>query len=172
MSLERPQRGEIADYYFSMIDQAPDGDLLENLTAQIVTYREALTRLTPDEGRLRYADGKWSVNEVIGHVIDTEVIMSARALAFARGESQPLTGFDQDEYVAPAHFDERTTMSLVETLAAVRHGTVALFSTYPDEAHVRQGHADGKTLSVRGIGWLLLGHAEHHLKVVRNRYLA
>lgn len=172
MSLDRPAPGEVDDYYLVMIDPAPDGDVLAHLGDQVGAFRDVLGEVPDERARTPYEPGKWSLKQLVGHVIDTEVIMTARALAFARGEKQPLPGFDQDEYVGPAAFDDRSMTSLLDTLAAVRGASIALFSTLPESAHAVPGNADGRALSPRGIAWLLCGHAGHHLKVAQERYIS
>jgi hypothetical protein len=149
----------------------PDGDLLSTLARQRDETRALLAPL--DAAALRpYAPGKWSVCQVLGHVIDTERMFTVRALRFARGDSSPLPGFDADPYAEATDFDARGLPDLLDEHAAVRAATLALFRGLDETALSRAGTADGKPISARALAWLCAGHERHHLRVVRERYLA
>jgi uncharacterized damage-inducible protein DinB len=119
----------------------------------------------------RYAPNKWSVKELVQHLVDTERVFSSRALAFARGDATELPGFDENAYAAASHADDRVLEEILEEHAAVRMASLALFTGLADEALTRRGVADGKPYSVRAIPWIVVGHELHHLAVLRERYL-
>ncbi|HEX5726419.1 MAG TPA: DinB family protein, partial [Longimicrobiaceae bacterium] len=119
----------------------------------------------------RYAEGKWSIREVAGHLADTERIITYRALRIARGDATPLPGFDENAYVAAAGFDARPLESLVAEWEAVREATLAFFRSVDAEAAARRGTANDNAVSVRALAHIVAGHAEHHLEILRTRYL-
>ena len=119
----------------------------------------------------RYAPGKWSLTEVIGHVVDTERVLATRAMLFARGDAKPLPGFDQDALIEGAMFDDRPLASLVDEFEHLRRANVALFGSWGEEAQARRGVASGCAFTVRALVTIVAGHALHHLDVVRERYL-
>ncbi len=170
-SRQRPTAEEYGDYYAGYVGQVPDGDVLETLERQGEEVVELLAGLAESDGARRYAPGKWSVKEVLGHVIDTERIFAVRALAFARGERQSLPGFEQDDYVRTGEFDARPLAGLIEEFAAVRRANVVFFAGLGEEAWGRRGTANNLPFTVRAVAWILAGHAAHHLQVLRKRYL-
>ena len=119
----------------------------------------------------RYQPDKWSVKQVIGHVVDSERIFGYRALAIARGERKPLPGFEQDEYVTQGEFQRRSLPSLADEFDHVRRSNLALFESLSAEQWGRVGEANDVSISVRAIAWVLAGHAKHHVAVIRERYL-
>jgi hypothetical protein len=167
--LERPQADEYAAYYGNYIAQAPDGDILQFLEKQIAEARTLLAPLSEKQGDHRYAAGKWSLKEVVGHISDTERVFCVRALAFARQDPSDLPGFDQDIYVANGFYDSRTVQNCLQEFEAVRAATLALFRSLDDRALQRQGRANNVVFSVRSVAWIVGGHARHHLGVLRER---
>jgi hypothetical protein len=126
----------------------------------------------PEERSLyRYAPGKWSLREVLGHIVDTERILAYRALRIARGDQTPLPGFDQDAFIATAHFDRCSMSELLGAYTIVRQSTLLLLSSLSDKDWGRLGTASGNPLSVRAAAWMMAGHELHHLAVVQNLYL-
>jgi uncharacterized damage-inducible protein DinB len=167
----RPDASEYAPFYHGYVSAVPDGDLVALLREGGREMRAALSAVPEERGGFRYAEGKWSIRDVIGHMIDAERIFTYRALRIARGDATPLPGFEQNDYVAAAGSNSRTIASLVEELAAVRESTVQLFQSLPDDAWVRRGVASGKEISVRAMAYIVAGHARHHFSVLRERYL-
>jgi len=168
---QAPQRGEAADYYFTYIDQVSGGDVCDLLEAQ---GREVLALLgdVSDEGSLyRYAPGKWSLREVVGHMVDTERLFVFRAFWFARGFESPLPSFDQTVAVASAGADQRRWSALLDELRAVRAATVPFFRALPSEAWTRRGIASDHPFTVRALAYLTVGHVIHHVRTLRERYL-
>jgi len=168
---ERPAVSEHAPFYGRYIEQVPDGPIAETLEAQ---RRESadLLRGIGEEGSLhRYEPGKWSVKEVVGHVIDVERVFALRALAFSRAERQPLFGMEQDEWVAAATFDRQPIADLADELDSVRRATLTLLRGLAAEQWLRRGTASGCEFTVRSIPWIIAGHERHHVGILRERYL-
>jgi uncharacterized damage-inducible protein DinB len=149
----------------------PDGPIVETLRSQIAETTGLLRALPEAKGDHRYEPGKWSVKEVVGHLIDGERVFSYRALRFARQDETPLPGFEQDLFVSAASFDRRTLGSLLEEFGAVREATVHLFRHLDEEALSRSGIASENRMSVRALAWVIAGHERHHRGVLQERYL-
>lgn len=168
--LQRPAAGEYVPYYEKYIARVPDGDLIEIL-AHSADDTLALVRAQPPEAAGHaYAEGKWTVKEVIGHVCDAERIFSYRLLRIARADTTPLAGFDENTYAPAGEFGERTLESLLEEFAAVRAATIALVAGLPDNAWARSGIANDSPISARAIAYILCGHELHHREVLLTRY--
>jgi uncharacterized damage-inducible protein DinB len=145
-------------------------DALSALEAQVADFDRVLGACTEADGARRYAPGKWSVKEVLGHVVDCERIYAYRALLFARADETELPGFDEGRYVPAGRFDERTLADLLAEWRTARAATLALFRGLPSEALSRRGVANGHLVSVRALAWLAVGHAAHHLGILGERY--
>lgn len=168
---ERPAQTEYAPYYGTYIDLVPEGDVVETLARQIAETLALLEPLDEQQGEYRYARGKWSVKDIVGHLCDTERIFSLRALHFARNDPAPLPGMEQDPYVLWAESDRRALHSLLTELAAIRNATLALFRGLDPGVWSRRGTADGVEFTVRSLAYIIAGHELHHRRVIRERYL-
>src|SRR5262249_28918567 len=167
----RPDRSEAAEYYFRYIDQVQGSNVLDSLTRQRAEALGLLQRLPETKAGFRYAPGKWSLREVVGHVNDTERLFCARAFWFARGFDSPLPSFDQNVAIAAARFEERSWSDLVDEFAIVRDATLAFFGGLPADAWDRGGIASENPFTVRALAYLAAGHVTHHLDIVKARYL-
>ncbi len=170
--IPRPKPGEYASYYAPYLAAVPDGDLLRLLEEQGAEMLDLLRAFGEARGSYRYAPGKWSVKEVVGHVTDTERIFSYRVLCFARADATALPGFEQDAYVAAAGFDRRSLADLAEEFADVRKATLKLLTGLDAPALGRAGVASGHPVTVRALAWMIAGHEQHHARMLRERYLA
>jgi len=170
ITIPRPSADEHDPYYAKYIALVPDGDLLALLSAQIEETCNLLKNVPESKAGYRYAPGKWSIKEVVGHLSDTERIFSYRALRFARVDATPLPGFEQDDYVKAANFDARQLAELVSEFRAVRQTTVALFRSFDEDAFRRRGVASDKSISVRALAYNIAGHELHHVEILRTRY--
>lgn len=170
--IPRPEASEHLPYYGKYVDRVPDGDLLDTLRAQLDETLALVRGLPEERGGHRYAPGKWSIREVLSHVIDAERIFAYRALRIGRGDATPLASFDENAYAAASNADARTLAELAEELAHVRLGNLALFRSLDDEALARRGTASGGEVSVRALAWIIAGHERHHVALLRERYLA
>lgn len=168
----RPDPAEFAEYYGRYIAAVPDGSILASLESQRAEVASLLASIPEEKEGFRYAPGKWSIREVVGHVTDGERVFSCRALAFARGDEGPLPTFDENGYAAESGADVRSLAELAAELDTVRGATLSLFRGFGDEAWSRTGVASGYEFTVRSLAWIICGHAEHHMNILRDRYLA
>lgn len=167
----KPVDGEFLPYYERYISLVPAGDVLSTLGAQRSDTQNLLRSLPASISTYRYAPGKWSVNELIGHVIDSERIFAARALRFARNDATPLPGFEQDDYVRGAKFDAYPLAELASEWDIVRRSTVFLFQHLEEAAWMRRGIANNAEVSVRALAYIIAGHELHHREILNARYL-
>jgi uncharacterized damage-inducible protein DinB len=167
----RPAAGEYNPYYDRYISQLGDGDVLEMLRRQVEETAALLGAVDERDAGFRYAEGKWSIKQVVGHMTDTERIMVYRAVCFARAEATPLPSFDENAYVEHAKFDARTLVELLAEFRAVRDATIAFFSGLDAEEARRTGTASGHPCSVRALAFIVAGHERHHRKILAERYL-
>ena len=170
-TIERPDRTESAEYYFTYIDQVPAGDIRKILETQAGETAAMLRSISDDASLGRYAPDKWSIREVVSHINDAERVFSFRAFWFARGYDSALPSFDQDVAMRGAGADARTLASHVDEFRAVRDATVTLFRNLPDEAWALRGVASGNPFTVRALAYITAGHAAHHVRLLRERYL-
>ena len=169
--IARPAADEYAPYYARYIEQVPEGHLLELLQRQADDTVALVGKLSDRDAEFRYAEGKWSIKEVIGHTVDVERIFVYRALCFARGETAALPGFEENDYVARAKFAGRTLGDLVAEFALVRAATVPFFAGLDAEELTRRGTANHNPYSVRALAYIIAGHERHHAKILAERYL-
>lgn len=168
--IPRPEATEYAPSYGAYISQVPGGDLLAILEDQRRDTQLLLAALPKPTALHRYAPGKWSVKEVLGHLSDTERVFSYRALRFARGDAQPLAGFDEQAWVPAAGFDRRALADLLADLDAVRRATIALFRGLDAGALARKGTANNREITVRALAYVIAGHERHHVGILKERY--
>jgi hypothetical protein len=166
-----PNENEYAPYYGRYISLLPEGDFFLLLNKQFDETLGFLRNLTETQAETRYEPGKWSIKEVLGHLIDSERVMSYRALRIARADETPLPGFEQDDYVRAANFDARTLANLLEEYMAVRAATVSLLRNLEAAAIARRGTANNVPVTVRALAYIIAGHERHHMNVLRTKYL-
>jgi len=167
----RSQPGEYAPYYDRYISLVLGNDVLAALDDQRRQMLLLLSGRTEVDGDLRYAPEKWSLKEVLGHVNDSERILSYRALRIARGDATPIEGFEQDDYVRNGPFGRRTLADLVEDYIAVRRATVSLLRNLDEAAWSRRGVANKNEVTVRALAYIIAGHELHHRKLLEEKYL-
>ena len=169
MTIPPPQATEFGSFYAGYIGQVgPNGP--EAMLRNQVTAFAALRALPDDRANHRYADGKWTVKEVIGHISDTERVFAFRLLRSARADETPLPGFDENAWAAAAPHSGRPLADVVDEMIAVRHSTLALMGSLDEAALTRTVPANNTPISVRAICWIAAGHAEHHLGILSERY--
>ncbi len=169
----RPASGEYASYAEADISAVPGDDAVAALKAQGAEVMAVLENLEEQAvaGRT-YAPGKWTLKEVIGHMVDDERIFSYRALCIARNDQRPLAGFDEKSYVAATGFESRSLASLIAEYRAVREASTTFFQSLTAEEWLRRGEVNGYEASVRGLAFHIAGHELHHLRILRERYLS
>jgi uncharacterized damage-inducible protein DinB len=168
--MNRPESTEYAEHYANYIAKVPGTEVLSILESQRLQMLQLFAGRSERDGSFRYAPGKWTVKEVLGHVTDTERIFAYRALRIARGDRTPLPGFEQDDYVREGAFGGRTLASLAEEFAAVRTASVALYRSFNEEAWKRRGIANQKEVTVRALAFITAGHQIHHRLILEERY--
>lgn len=169
-TIARPGSDEYAPYYDSYVSKVPNQDLLQLLREQIEETCALLGKVPESGADAAYAPGKWTIKEVAGHIVDTERIMAYRLLRVARGDTTPLPGFEQDDYVRCGGFQARTLASLIEEFRLARASTLALLEGLDEATLTRRGVADGKAVSARALAYIIAGHERHHVGILRDRY--
>jgi DinB superfamily len=167
--LTRPDSTEYAEYYKNYIARVPDGPLLDFLAKQPGDYRQLLVGISDEGAGTPTAPGKWSIKQVLGHICDTERVISYRALRFARGDQKELPGFEQDDYAREAKSNGRSLDDLLGEFESVRKSTVALLGSLPPGADTRSGLANGNRVTVRALAYIAGGHAQHHYELLKAR---
>ena len=171
MPNQRPQPEECAPYYHLYIQQVEGNNILNSLSNQKEQTLEFLRGLEPPVWSHRYASDKWTVKELMLHVIDTERIFAYRALRIARNDQTPIEGFEQDDYVPFSGADARNPTSIIEEYAAVREASLQLFRQFSPEMWSRQGIASSRPFTARSLAYITAGHELHHLRILREKYL-
>ena len=169
-AMQRPDSSEYPPFYHGYVSCVPDGPILPQLQQQTDRALEFWSRLDNAESNHSYAPGKWSLKEMLGHIIDTERVFSYRLLCFARGEKQPLPGMEQDEYMAEADHASRPVKDLVDEYRAVRQATLYLIAGLQPADWGRTGTASGGRFTLRAKVYILAGHELHHMNVLKERY--
>jgi len=169
-TLSRPAADEYLAYYDRYVTLVPDGNLVDILLEQQLETIGMLRRVDDERGLHAYAPGKWTIKEVIGHLCDAERVFAYRALRFARGDAQPVAGFDENAYVPAGRFNERRIGGLIDEFQSIRAATVHVFRYLTEDDLARRGIANGHPISVRALGYVIAGHELHHAKLLRERY--
>jgi hypothetical protein len=169
--IHAPAIEQVPEYFRQYLNQIEEADLLLALRAESIRLRDLLREFNEERAGFRYADGKWSVREILGHILDSERVFCYRALCIARGERVSLPGFDENAYVAQSRSDGRSLASLVEELENVRAATANLFVSLDGDVLDRTGTANGQPTTPRILGFIIAGHAAHHRRVLKERYL-
>lgn len=168
---EKPGSDEHAPYYAGYVAEAPGADVVATLEKQAADIPAFVRGIPESRGEHRYAEGKWSIKDVVLHVCDAERVFAYRLLRFARNDATALPGFDEGIFVKNADAGSHTLAQLADEFASIRQSTLALLEPMHDEAMMRRGVASGNPVSARAIAWIVAGHADHHVRVLRERYL-
>lgn len=172
ITVPRPASSEYAPFYAGYVAGVPDGDLIALLEEQGRETAALLGAISEEKSSYRYAPGKWTIREVLGHIVDAERVFSYRAMTFARGDAGPLPSFDENAWAAASNAGRRTMKELLGEYRAVRAATVALFHSFGDEELARSGIASKNPVTVRALAYIVAGHELHHLRILRERYLS
>lgn len=162
---------DVPDFYKGYLLLAEENNVAEGLTNSIIELNTALENVEEEAANSSYANGKWSLKEVLLHICDTERIFQYRMLSIARGEEQNLLGFDQDNYVAKSNANSRSLISLLEELNALRASGISLFNSLNEQTLKAKGMANGFMAQPIFYGYMLTGHMRHHIQVIKDRYL-
>ena len=167
----RPAADECSPYYFTYIQQVPDGDIVHTLQSQHAAIHALLQHTTDSQAAAHPAPGEWSIKEIIAHLSDTERLFAFRALWFARGEQSALPGMEPNPWVAITNADTRTLSDLLAEFDQVRAASISLFAHLDADAWSRRGIASDAVVSVRALAWIIAGHELHHNRSLRETYL-
>jgi uncharacterized damage-inducible protein DinB len=170
VSIALPETDEVPSGFRGYIAKVSDRDLGDQLTDQLREVEQLFEQITDQDALARYAEGKWSIKEILGHLSDVERIFTYRLLRISRGDATPLPGFDENAYVPAARSDERPLPMLLTEFRAVRLSTIALLEGLPAEAWARWGETSGNPVTARALAYIIVGHVAHHLGVLRDRY--
>ena len=168
-----PAPDEYAPYYVRYVTLVSPGNVLGELDAQLVEATALLSTISDEKSDYRYEPEKWSIRDVVGHLIDAERVFGFRAFTFSRGDQNPLPSFEQDPYVAnaAATIGSVPFKTLVEELETLRRSNILMFSRLSPDDWLRRGIASSNIISVRAIAHIMVGHVKHHLNILRERYL-
>lgn len=170
LQIPAPEADEFAPFYAGYVAGLASSDVPALLSSQIATLRQVCSGLSEEEALYRYAPGKWSVKEVIGHLGDSERVFAYRALRISRGDRTPLAGFDENAYVAASDFDKRQIDELLDDLDVLRTSTVRLFRHVDVDRWSWRGIANGAEVSLRALAHIIAGHTQHHIRILADRY--
>lgn len=162
---------EYSEFVATYIKAIENAELLEELEISLHDFIKFVQNIPMDKFDYRYAEGKWTIKDIIQHIIDAERIFGYRALRISRNDKTPLSGFEENEYVENANANGRSIQELLTEFSAVRHSNLLLFKSFSDEQLTRLGIASNHTISVRALGFVMIGHQKHHQRVFQERYL-
>jgi len=171
MNLSQLDENEYNPHYKHYILELGNVDLFEILKVSSDELLETIKDLSEEKMVFRYDEGKWSIKELLQHIIDTERIMSYRALRFSRNDATELQGFDENWYVDNSNGNERNSIELIEEFTCIRSASISLFKSFTDEMLLLSGTANESDITVRALGFIIAGHQMHHLKIIKERYL-
>lgn len=169
--MKRPLPSEYPSFYKNYVDNVKTDNIIKELRDQVIDIQAIISEIPEEKEEYRYAEGKWTIKEIIGHIIDTERVLGYRAMRFARKDKTPLPGYDENQFVANANFNKQTLYSLGHEFAIVREANLALFKVWDEEALSQVGVANGLDVSVRAMLYMIAGHAIHHMNVIKTKYL-
>lgn len=170
--MPKPSPDSYFAYFKKYVDQVPEEDLSAAFSNQLPVITDLLNSITEEKSMYAYDTGKWTLKELLQHMIDTERIFNYRALAIARKETVALPGFDENSYAANSNANSRSWRTLVDEFLAVRQSTQFLYNSFTDEALASSGTASNNPVTVNSLGFTTLGHFYHHKKVMKERYLS
>lgn len=169
--IDRPKSSEYAPFYSGYIDAVPVGNIFQTLEFQLDETLSLFQNITEDQSMLKYSEDKWTIKEVLGHIVDSEWIFSNRALRFSRSDQAELPGFDQDEYIYNANFNKLSIKSILDQFYHLRKANLLLFKSFSKDQTLNIGIANKNIISVRAIIYITSGHQKHHIDVLKERYL-
>lgn len=171
MHISELAKGDYHSFYEPYVKALGDVELMDMLEKQLHNFPQFLASIPKEKLNYRYAEGKWTIAEVLVHILDAERVFQYRALRIGRGDITPLPSFDQDAYVPQSNAAGRTMDSIIEEYKAVRKSTLCLFKSFPEKLLHRKGTASNSIVSVGALGFLICGHQKHHRNILRERYL-
>lgn len=170
-AITKPLSIEYPKYFHTYISLTKGADLIQELEATRTEFENTISLISEDKGNYHYTEGKWSIKKLLLHIIDTERIMCYRALSFARGEKAELPGFDENAYAENCEASKRSLTDILEEYKSVRASTISLFKNFSSQTLDNIGRANNNSITVKSIGYIILGHQIHHINVLKERYL-
>jgi len=167
----RPTKNDYAPYYETYVSKVKGDGIIQILSKMNQEIQTVCNSFAQNKGDYRYAEGKWTVKELIGHVMDTERVFAFRAFSIARGEKQHLPGFEQDDYVREGKFNQRQLSEIVYEFRLLRESNLLMFRSFDDKMLKRRGMANGYEVTVNALLFIIAGHSKHHIEILRERYL-
>lgn len=171
LNITRPEKDEYNEFYQGYVSQVKDELSLQELETQITVLTDIFSPISEEKGLFAYAEGKWTIKELLGHLIDGERVFAYRILRISRQDETPLETFDENEYVANSNFNERTIAEMLEEFSLSRRSNLLLLQSFPENVWLYRGTASGFPVSVRAIAYIMFGHVAHHTNILRERYL-
>ena len=168
----RPKQGDYIPYYETYISKIEGDDILKTLETQLSEVVVLFKSIPEEKGSYAYADGKWTIKELIGHINDTERVFAYRAMCFARGEKKSLPGFEQDDYVRGGDFNNRSLSDLINEFRLLRESDLVLFKSFNEDALSQIGNGNQGKVTVLAILYIIAGHTQHHINILKAKYLA
>lgn len=169
--MRKPSLNDFPEYYRRYIEKVIDKDILNYFSEQKNIVVNFFASIDEEKSKYRYAENKWSIRQILGHLCDSERIFMTRALKFARNEKQSLPGFEENEYVDSANFNELSLELLINDFVKMRESHISLFKTFNDEILDRKGIANNTEYSVSSVLFIMAGHVDHHINIIKERYL-
>jgi len=169
--MQRPKTGEYSPYYENYISLVEGNEPIKIMERQLIETPKLFSTIPANRGNYAYDTRKWTIKEILGHLIDTERVFAYRAMCISRGEQQSLPGFEQDDYVKAANFGKRKLADLIEEYGKAREATIAMFKSFDAEAIGRRGIANKKDITVNALFFIIPGHEQHHLNILKEKYI-
>ena len=172
--LNQPEQGEYASFYQNYVTnaiEAAQGNILQLLTELKDNTYGFFKSIPPEKAEYAYSEGKWTIKQLLGHLIDAERVFAYRALCFSRKETKELPGFDENDFVNNANFNSRTIDDLAKEFKSVRESNLYMLNALTDEQANFSGIANGNPVSVRALAYIMAGHELHHIQIITERYL-
>lgn len=169
--MTRPEKSEYAEFYANYVALVEETDIVAALQNQVADLENIFAGISEEKSAFAYAEGKWTIKQLLGHLIDGERVFSYRALRISRADQTPLPGFEENSYVANSNFTARTIADMLEELTLLRRSNVIFFNNLSDAARLYTGTASDAKVSVRAIGFIMVGHITHHINILKTRYL-
>jgi hypothetical protein len=169
--MERPEKTEYAHYYETYVSLVDETDIVPTLQNQLTEMQNLLGEISEEKAAHAYAEGKWTIKELVGHLNDGEKIFAYRALRIARADKTPMEGFEQDGYIENANFNDCSLADLAEEFSLARGANILFFKNLTNEMWMRTGTASEATVSVRALAYIMVGHVRHHNIILKSRYL-
>jgi hypothetical protein len=169
--MERPEKNEYAPFYETYVSLVEETDIVSALQNQIVEVTATFGQIPAEKALFQYAEGKWTIKEVLGHLVDGERVFAYRAFRFGRNDANPLTGFDENPYVANSNSNDRKLADLIEEFTLLRKANMFVFNNLKESDWDNIGIASENEISVRALAYIMVGHVRHHVKILKERYL-